>query len=330
MTVLTKLAAAAALCLTVCFAAGTGTASGASSRPSVGASSGRLPVFAGVVRGDARAHLVVGRLGGAAHRIFTSQTEGGITGLAVSPSGKKIAFVEMTSDSKVRLDVINVDGSGLRRLTVGARAYDEHPVWSRDGSTVFFALPYVPSDPAANSYYRVWRVPADGSTPPTRIDGASYVFPTSARKGGKWLALGSDRPDTGYGRCAVMRVGGAHLHNVGPDNCADALWRPRSSTLAISRVVRDQYSTGPTVQIWLLSLKTGRYHPVPHVQAANRSGRAYPLAWTRRGSFLYFERRSSDGQHVHIYRIRADGSGKTNVTPSIPQSRTDDLAVQSP
>jgi hypothetical protein len=295
----------------------------------VSATSGRLPVFAAVVEGDNTAHLVVGHLRGDTRKVFTSDVEGGINDVAVSPSGKRVAFTEFRGDSKVQLDVVNVDGSGFRHLTVGLRsAWELHPVWSRDGDTVFFDHPYEPSDPTRSGYSRVWRVPADGSARPIRVDGASYVFPVSARNGGRWLALGSQRPESGYGRCAVMRVSGAHKHNVGPDNCADALWRPQSAELAISRVVHYSNRAGPTVQIWLLSLRTDHYQPVPHTQSPDSAGLALPLAWTANGDHIYFSHRSADGQHVHIYRMKADGSDKTDVTPSIPQRRTGDIAVQ--
>ena len=98
--------------------------------------------------------------------------------------------------------------------------------------------------------------------------------------------------------------------------------------LATSRVINDSYSDGPTVQIWLLSVGSGHFHAIPNTQPSSTPGRAVPLAWNQDGSELYFEHLSNDGAHINVYRIHPDGSGKANVTPAVPQSRTEFLAVQ--
>ncbi|MDQ1697208.1 MAG: tricorn protease [Frankiaceae bacterium] len=286
----------------------------------------RQPVFAAVIHDANADHLVVGRLGGAATRIFTAGSGDWLRDIAVSPVGNQVAFIDTLSNDEGQLAVINTDGSGVRVLTHAAHAWYEHPVWSADGHTVFYSLVYTPADPTRSNYPRVWRVPADASAPPTRIQGGSYASPDSARPSGRWLALSSAKPDSGYGRCAIMRIAGTHRRNVGPDNCSDPIWRPGTSLLAISRVVHDSYSAGPTVQIWMLSVKTSHYHPVSHTQSASTAGQAFPLAWSKDGSHLYFEH--TNGQHLHVYRIRPDGTGKVDVTPAIPQQRTTAIAVQ--
>ena len=52
-----------------------------------------------------------------------------------SPDGKRIAFARLGSG----IFRMNADGSGLRRLTSGAR--DIYPVWSRDGKKIAFLRP---------------------------------------------------------------------------------------------------------------------------------------------------------------------------------------------
>jgi Tol biopolymer transport system component len=52
-----------------------------------------------------------------------------------SPDGKRIVFTRLGSG----IFRINADGSGLRRLTSGAR--DIYPVWSRDGTRIAFLRP---------------------------------------------------------------------------------------------------------------------------------------------------------------------------------------------
>ena len=55
---------------------------------------------------------------------------------AFSPHGKRIAFARLG----VGILVVNVDGTGLRRLTTNGR--DSFPTWSPDGGHIAFVRPY--------------------------------------------------------------------------------------------------------------------------------------------------------------------------------------------
>ena len=66
-----------------------------------------------------------------------------IPGFAVSypnwsPDGEKIAFQSDLLDDNVEIYVMNLDGTGLKRLTNNSRV-DETPVWSPDGMQIIFA-----------------------------------------------------------------------------------------------------------------------------------------------------------------------------------------------
>lgn len=293
----------------------------------VSAAESTRPVYAAVIDRNDKEHLVVGHLGGPSTRILSNDGLGSIRALAVSWAGDQVAFAYADGNGEENVAAINTDGTDFRLLTHYKRAYFGHLVWSTDDRTIFFDRATEPQVVTESGISRVRRVPADGSTGPETITGSSYAIPTSARQGGRWLALNSYRPETGYGRCAVMRVSGRSKHNVGPDNCADALWRPTTAELAITRVASATYSDGPTVQISLLSLKTHRHHVIPNVQRATGGGRAVPLAWTSDGSVLYYAHRTQRGT-LTLYRIRTDGSGKRDVTPTLPRRRVGDFALQ--
>jgi Tol biopolymer transport system component len=252
---------------------------------------------------------------------------GSIRAIAVSWSGKHVAFAYADANGEENIGVIDADGTGFRQLTHYRLGYFEHVVWSTDDRTIFFDRASEPKDVTESGVSRVRRVPADGSAEPETIAGSGYSVPTSARPGGRWLALNRSRPEGGYGHCGIMRVSGRSKHNVGPDNCEDALWRPGTSQLAITRVASVTYKDGPTVRIWLLSLKTHRYHVIPNVQGATGGGRATPLAWTSDGSRLYYAHHTHRGA-LRLYRIRPDGTHKRDVTPTLPVHRVGDFALQ--
>jgi hypothetical protein len=124
-----------------------------------------------------------------------------------------------------------------------------------------------------------------------------------------------------------MRTDGTHRHTVGPDNCQSPMWRPHQPLLATDHIVTDGLH-GITSQIWLLSIKTGRYRAIENSQSASTVGRVYPLAWSHDGVFIYYEHYAGSGDSLHIFRIRPDGSGKKDVTPAIPNQTTDQFAIQ--
>jgi dipeptidyl aminopeptidase/acylaminoacyl peptidase len=81
---------------------------------------------------------------------------------AVSPDGKTVVFVLQETDleaDKGRKDLwlVNLDGSGLRRLTTH-EANDFNPVWSGDGKSVYFLSSR--SEPV-----QIWKIPTESREP---------------------------------------------------------------------------------------------------------------------------------------------------------------------
>ena len=86
-----------------------------------------------------------------------------------------------------------------------------------------------------------------------------------------------------------------------------------------------------TIQIQLLNTKTGRFHALPVTQSSATYGAAYPLAWSSDGShlfYLHYDYGNSGQIHPRVYRIRADGTGRTDVTPDIPTWANGMIALQ--
>jgi len=104
----------------------------------------------------------------------------------VSPDGKKIAFMSRR-DGNWEIYVMNIDGSGLQRLTDNGDT-DGLPIWSPDGQTIAFA-----SDRKGLGFsgeWAIWAMNPDGSNQRMLFSlGGSlhgYVRTQQKYKGGGW------------------------------------------------------------------------------------------------------------------------------------------------
>ena len=84
-----------------------------------------------------------------------------------SPDGQRIAFVRHDAAHGADLTIVNVDGTGLRRIAVPD--YDESPVWSPDGALIAFAN----RDPVLGRM-EIYTVRADGSDVRRRTTSAEW------------------------------------------------------------------------------------------------------------------------------------------------------------
>jgi TolB protein len=83
-----------------------------------------------------------------------------------SPDGRRIAFTDVAFDGPDAIYVINVDGSGLRRVTrPAAGAEDMHARWSRDGARLLFYRQGPDPRAAGRIERRVYTVSASGGRP---------------------------------------------------------------------------------------------------------------------------------------------------------------------
>lgn len=284
-----------------------------------------LPLFAAIgATSNRNATLAVGHLGGRGAVIYRGSEPDALMSPAVSPNGRRVAFVENDDE----LAVININGSGHRILFNRPNQGLSRPVWSADGRRIFIS--------AEGTHGRrsdVWAVPSSGTAKPTRLTATSGLTPSSVRPDGRFLAYSGSRGGR-YESVGVMTVKGAHKRHVGPTNLAEPIWRPQSTTFAVFRVLRDEVGLADhiTIQIQLLDGATGQYRPLAVSQPANRDGAAYPLAWTTNGAYLYYEhydyyRDTSVQVRPRIFRVRPNGTGKTNLTPRV-RGWGGDISVQ--
>jgi Tol biopolymer transport system component len=85
-----------------------------------------------------------------------------VSGPTWSPDGKRLAFAASRGSEPRGIYVVNVDGSGLRRLTRGS-ALDDSPAWSPDGARIAFASAKARSPFPLNLADELYVMNADGS-----------------------------------------------------------------------------------------------------------------------------------------------------------------------
>jgi Tol biopolymer transport system component len=135
-----------------------------------------------------------------------------------SPDGTRMAFGAAGADFLSHdIWLVNSDGSGLIRITTGAKAY--FPTWSPDGTQIAFGT----SDFSTPNTIQV--INADGSNQRQLYSGANAGQPAWSRK----TNLIAFNLGGGPGRIWIMKPDGTDLHvlNTGSvDTDRDPSWRP--------------------------------------------------------------------------------------------------------
>lgn len=114
-----------------------------------------------------------------------------------SRDGRTLLF-ESTLDGKFAIYTINVDGTGLRRLTVDT-ANNEQPRWSHDGKRIVFS-----SDRAGHLDLYVMNADGSGQTRLTTTSGGGY-YQSSFSPDDRWI-LFQGRPDNRETRDRVYLI----------------------------------------------------------------------------------------------------------------------------
>ena len=213
----------------------------------------------------------------------------GFEDLSVSPDGKRIAAT-LAEGGSADLWIYNQERDALTRLTQTGDSGD--PLWSPDGSRVIYTNPG-----------SLWTLPADGSSPPAKLNSEQWAEADSFTPDGKELLYSTFSPATN--EAALWRI------------AMDASAKPTQMFPGVARVADARFSPDGH---WIayVSAQSGRSQvylqaypgPGERVQVSTDGGRE-PV-WAPNGSELYF-RTATKFMVVDV---------KTKPTPAVGKSRT--------
>jgi TolB protein len=129
---------------------------------------------------------------------------------AWSPDGRRIAFARFFDGQPFTdLAIINVDGSGLQRLTT---ASGEYPTWSPDGARIAFAT-------ARDGNYEIYVMPADGADQTRLTNNPAYDMSPAWSPDGARIAFDTQRD--GYPPAEVGIGPEFEIHLMNADGSGD-------------------------------------------------------------------------------------------------------------
>lgn len=220
-------------------------------------------------------------------------------GAAFSPDGTRIAFVSRR-DGNEELYVVNVDGSGLRRLT-NHTSWDSNPAWSPDGTRILFN-----SGRTGNGDIYVMTVGSSGTPTPTRlttsVDGE--VNPMWSPNG---LRITYERnvPNQGPNIWVMQADGTGQLqvaNKVGND--VAPYWSPDGQYLAFRVDISGQG------EIFRANFALPTTDPNFITQLTNSTGSNYFQSWSPDGTEILFL--STRDGNSEIYTMDANGNNEIN------------------
>ena len=256
------------------------------------------------LRAGNAALYVSNRNGIGAHRL-TLDGGGAYQGDAAwSPDGTRIVF----TCGNFELCVASADGTDTARLTKslwpGIWSYDFEPAWSPDGTQIVF------SRKRGGQSSALWIVGADGTGTRKLVDNKGNEGSPEWSPDGLRIAYTAD---AGAGNdLYVVDADGANVQRLTSGNAfeTDPDWSPDGNTIAYARGMAGSFVS----EVWLMRASGGGHR---------RLTVGGEPSWSPDGSFLFLSAQA--GNDDELFRVRANGSGRTRLTSRVGGDYTPQL-----
>ena len=149
---------------------------------------------------------------------------------ALSPDGKRIAFVVIDDDRMTGLYVMNADGSGRKRLVPKGDTDIFAPSWSPDSKRIAFCT-IVWSKKNSSLKPRLYIVNADGENL-KRLDKADGMMPIWSPDGKRLLFTREENGGNDATSLCVVDADGTNVHQLVKNGAIMGAWSPDGKSLA--------------------------------------------------------------------------------------------------
>ncbi|NLG36321.1 MAG: biopolymer transporter Tol [Lentisphaerae bacterium] len=206
---------------------------------------------------------------------------------------------QLQPGQRAELTIINADGSG-RQVLFTADEIIEAPNWTADGALIF------------NAGGELWRLPADGSGEPQRLD-TGHLHDLNndhvLSPDGKTIYVSSDDS-----HLYAMPIGGGEPRRISNDHPERHHYylhavSPDGTTLAYTGVNTRDGNRWGYVNIWTIPAAGG-----PDTQLTDSIPPDDGAEYTPDGQWIWYNSEAASPGHAQLFRMRADGTEQTQIT----------------